>query len=141
MSNGLRKKSEAWLHQRGIVHPQAQWLVTFQVLLAVVLTVGLLLGGGIRFGLGFGIGSLLVSINFFVLAKIVPQLIQVQQGNVFALLSSFYLRLFFAAIVLFLAIVPARLPPVAILAGLSTILVTIVVWIGKYIVTQQHKEA
>ncbi len=141
MSNGLRKKSEAWLHRRGVVNPQSQWMVQFQTLLAVGLTVGLLVIGWKQFGVGFGIGAFLATMNFFVLAKIVPQLIQVQKGGVFALLTSFYLRLFGTAIVLFLAIVPLRLPPVAVLAGLSTILVTIVVWIGKYIVTQQHKEA
>ena len=137
----LRKNLEAWLRQRGIIHPQAQWLVVFQTLLSVVIPLGIFGCGWYRFGIGFGTGALLASCNFYVLAKIVPQLIQENKGSIFAVLTSFYIRLFLTAIALFLAIVPAKLPPISILAGLSTILVTFVVWIGKYIVTQQHKEA
>jgi hypothetical protein len=141
MMSGLRKKIEAWLCQRGIEHSQAQWLILFQTLLSFISTIGLVLAGQGGFGLGFGVGAFLATMNFFVLAKIVPQLIQSQKGSVFALLASFYFRLFLTAIALFLAIVWAGLSPIAVLAGLSTILVTFMVWTGKYIVTQQHKEA
>lgn len=127
--------------RRGIDHPQARWLILFQAALGVVLTVPVLLSGSDGYGLGFGLGALLSSVNFFFLAKLVLQLIQPGNGSVLALLVSFYARLLGTGVVLFLAIVPAGLPPVAILAGLSSLLMTFAVWTGKYIVTQQHKEA
>ena len=137
----LRKKSENWLCRRGIHNPQAQWLILFQAVCSMAGTV-LVLGSGRGWvGLGFGTGALLATVNFFVLARLVPQLIEESKGSIVALVASFYLRLLLAALVLFLAIVGLGLPPVAVLAGLSTILVTFMVWTGKYIATQQHKEA
>jgi hypothetical protein len=141
MTVRLRKSIEAWLNRRGIDHPQAQWMVEFQVAAAVAAWIGIVLCGWVQSGMGFGVGALLATMNFCVLARIVPQLIQEQKGSILAVLASFYLRLLLTAVVLFLALVPAGLPPISVLAGLSTILVTFMVWAGKYIVTQQHKEA
>jgi len=56
-------------------------------------------------------------------------------------ICSFYLRLVLTAVVLVLGIVVADFSVVVLLAGLSTVLVTFVVWGGRYILTNKHKEA
>jgi len=50
-------------------------------------------------------------------------------------------RLVLTAVVLVLGIVVADFSVVVLLAGLSTVLLTFVVWGGRYILTNKHKEA
>ena len=137
----LRKKSEMWLRARGIDHPDTQWLVQFQAGIAALGTGLMVVSGCLVSAAAFGIGALLVTVNFYFLAKLVPRLIGQEKGGVFALLCGFYLRLLGTVLVLFLVIVIAGLSPIGVVAGLSTLIVTFVVWTGKYIMTQQHKEA
>ncbi|MDZ7760925.1 MAG: ATP synthase subunit I [Desulfovermiculus sp.] len=137
----LRKKSEAWLQARGIDHPATQWLVLFQAGFAGLGTSLLVASGFFVGAAAFGTGALLATVNFYFLAKLVPRLIGQQKGGVCTLLCGFYLRLLGTVLVLFLIIVIAGLSPIGVVAGLSTLIVTCVVWTGKYIVTQQHKEA
>lgn len=88
----------------------------------------------------FVTGGLLASFNLSVLARLVPQLIWVQKGAVFALLISFYFRLIFTALILVVALVALKLPAVILLAGLSTLVGTLILGIGKYIVTLKHEK-
>ncbi|MBS3780345.1 MAG: ATP synthase subunit I [Desulfovermiculus sp.] len=139
--NRLREKSKGWLRARGIDHPGTQWLVMFQAGLAGLGTAFLVASGLWNGAAAFGTGALLATGNFYFLAKLVPRLIGQEKGGVCTLLCGFYLRLLGTVLALFLVIVTAGLSPIGVVAGLSTIIVTFVVWTGKYIVTQQHKEA
>ncbi|MFP4034741.1 MAG: ATP synthase subunit I [Desulfovermiculus sp.] len=137
----LRKKSELWLRARGIDHPGSQWLVQFQACLAALGTGAVVFSGSLFNAAAFGLGALLATVNFYFLAKLVPRLIEQEKGGVCTLLCGFYLRLLCTVLILFLVIVPAGLSPIGVVAGFSTLIVTFVVWTGKYFVTQQHKEA
>lgn len=116
-------------------------MVCFQAGLTVV-CLGILFGLGLRERLAaFATGAALISFNFFVLARMVPQLLLEQKGGVFSLLCGFYLRLALTAVVLYLAIAWARFPVVFLLAGLSTILATFAAWSGRFLMSNKHKEA
>ena len=129
-----------WLRARGIDDANTQWLVQFQAGIATLGTGLLVVSVCLVGAAAFGAGACLATVNFYFLAKLVPRLIGQQKGGVFALLCGFYLRLLGTVLVLFLVIVMAGLSPIGVVAGLSTLIVTFVVWTGKYIVTQQHKE-
>ncbi len=111
----------------------------------------LLLGGGIFFGvveglkglLPYVVGCLLVFFNFMVLARVLPGLILSRdaKASVVSLLFSFYSRLFLTGIVLLIGIVFLNFRIFPLILGLSSIVVSIVSWIVKYIVTDNHKEA
>lgn len=131
-----------FLYKRGIENPEIRWLVSFQLFLVLgVSCLLLILGLNKETLLAFVTGAALITFNFYVLAKVVPKLILVQKGAVGSLLFSFYSRLILTAIVLYVGLVLANLPILSFLAGLSTIICTIMVWTGKFIITYKHKEA
>jgi len=141
MVKKISQRVDSFLQGRGIDNPEVRWLVGFQM---AVVFIGAAAMGAI--GLfdrlpAFLVGAVLATVNFYVLAKMVPVLIFQQKGSVAALLLSFYFRLILTAVVLFLAVAWARLSVVVLLVGLSTVLVTISVWGGRFILTQKHKEA
>jgi uncharacterized membrane protein YjjP (DUF1212 family) len=141
MLRKISRKIDRFLLRRGIDNPEVRWLVGFQVAVVAAGALGLC-GTGLFSRLpAFLTGAVLATINFYVLAKMVPVLIFQRKGSVAALLFSFYFRLGLTAVVLVLAVAWARFSVVTLLAGLSTVLVTIAVWGGKFIVTQKHKEA
>lgn len=129
------------VHRAGIDHPEIGWMVKFQYLLVPLAAALIYLGGNVDWLAPFLLGALLATFNFTVLARIVPRLVFMRQGGVFSLLVSFYLRLFFTAGVLFLAIAGARFSIPALLLGLSTVLVSLTAWGGKFLLTHKHKEA
>lgn len=96
--------------------------------------------GGVHFA-AFGVGAALSFANFYTLARIVPHLVLSQSGGTFSLLFAFYLRLLLTGCVLFLCIAWLKFPVGSLLFGLSTVLLTILVWLGKFVLTHKHKEA
>lgn len=129
------------LERHGLEHPEIRWMVQFQFCLALAGTALCGLGGFFEALPAFAVGAGLATFNFFVLARMVPKLVQMRKGGTFSLLCSFYLRLVLTAVVLVLGIVVADFSVVVLLAGLSTVLLTFVVWGGRYILTNKHKEA
>jgi hypothetical protein len=106
---------------------------------------GLGIGISLIFGLTswafeFIVGALLGGVNFYALAKIVQQLIFVRRGAVASLLVSFYFRLLFTAIVLYVVIVFFKANIVALLSGLSVVIINILIF-GATLVGQKLKEA
>lgn len=137
----IRKKTNDWLRQRGIRNPEVRWLVRLH--LVIILSGSALffaLAGGVHFA-AFGLGAVLSFVNFYILARIVPHLVWSQSGGTFSLLFGFYLRLLLTGCVLFLCIAWLKLPVVSLLLGLSTVLLTILVWFAKFVLTHKHKEA
>jgi hypothetical protein len=140
MNKEINQKINRLLISQGISHPEIHWFVKCQF---VTLFIGICAVSG--FGNGYQVasfvtGGLLASFNLSVLARLVPQLIWVQKGAVFALLISFYFRLIFTALILVVALVALKLPAVILLAGLSTLVGTLILGIGKYIVTLKHEK-
>jgi hypothetical protein len=79
-------------------------------------------------GPAFAAGALLATVNFFFLAKVIQEIVHVQRGAVAALLFGFYLRLILTGVALFLLIAWGEVSAVALLAGLTTVVVAIFVW-------------
>ncbi len=116
-----------------------KWLIRVQVLVGIL---GSVFFGFIDF-LSFSsylIGALLSFFNFLVLARRIPVLIKMSKGSVFFLLVSFYFRLLFTALVLFICIAVIRLPVYSLLLGLSTVVITVFLWMGKFIFITYYKQ-
>ena len=136
----VNRKVEGFFYKRGIDVPEIRILMRNQLYLT-----GLGIGISLIFGLTtwafeFIVGTLLGGINFYALAKIVQQLIFVRRGAVASLLVSFYFRLLFTAIVLYVVIVFFKANIVALLSGLSIVIINILIF-GATLVGQEMKEA
>ncbi len=117
-----------------------KWLIKTQF--SVVILGGLIfLFFGKFYLASFLVGALLVTFNFLILARKLPFLIKTQKGSVFSLLVSFYSRLLFTGVVLFFCIAVVKFPIFSLLIGLSTVIVTIMLWGLKFILLYKHKEA
>ena len=136
----VNRKVEGFFYKRGIDAPEIRILLRNQLYLT-----GLGIGISLIFGLTtwafeFIVGTLLGGINFYALAKIVQQLIFVRRGAIASLLVSFYFRLLFTAIVLYVVIVFFKANIVALLSGLSVVIINILIF-GATLVGQKMKEA
>lgn len=132
---------ERFLHRRGFAHPDVRRLVAYQVFLAGASSIVALAATGFSvWGLSFAAGALLITINFWALAKVAQQLVYVQKGAVTALLLVFYFRLILTGLALFALIVWLRSPMTALLAGVSTVAVS-GLWFGLSRVREKSKEA
>ncbi|MFW5734933.1 MAG: ATP synthase subunit I [Oceanidesulfovibrio sp.] len=135
---------ESRLYQRGFTQPAVRRLISWQILL----TMAVLPAGALFFWVGlwplaFAAGSLLATFNFYFLAKSLQQIVYVKYDRqlLVSMLFRFYGRLGITAVALFLLIVWCRVPVVALVAGLSTVVATIVVWGGARLFEQNAKEA
>ncbi len=137
----IRTKTNNFLRSQGIEHSEIQWMIKLYIFLVLVLTsiFGVMFAPAMQ--IAYLIGALLTFLNFFVLARTVPKLIFVRKGAVFSLLTVYYLRLMFTALILFVAIAGVKLPVISLLIGLSTLLITFIIWFGKYLVKYKKKEA
>ena len=137
----INQTADEVLRRRGIENPEVRHLI---VLHSIIFLGGLILyacfGSLAHFG-AYALGGCLSMGNFYLLAKIVPQVIGGQKGGTFVLLFGFYLRLLGTGLILFLAVAWLRMPIVSLLLGLSTVFLNIVIWLGKFILTHKHKEA
>ncbi len=140
---GIRRIKKKMRDSRWIIDPVVKWVVMWQVFF--------LFGGGLAFDLYKGswwavsyiVGGLLVFFNFLVLARIIPDLVvsKAVKASIVSLLFSFYSRLLFTGIVLLVCIVFLRFPIYPLIVGLSTIILGIILWIAKYMLTNNYKEA
>ncbi len=126
--------------KQGIDQPEILWFLRCQFLCVVSVLIPVSLIGTMDQSAAFAVGALLASLNLFALARLVPQLIWLQNGAVFTLLVSFYSRLLFTAVILFIALVFLKLSAVFFLIGFSTVVVTLILGIGKYIFTLKHEK-
>lgn len=139
--NRMARAVESYFAKNGIRSIEARSLLKIQFLvLFLSLALGYLFAERSLF-LSFAVGALLITFNFFVLARVVSRLVWLQKGAVFPLLVSFYSRLILTGLVLYLAIVVAGFSVISLLLGLSTVLVTILIWSSRVFVAQKLKEA
>ena len=139
--NKIKTIVNDFLQRQGVEHPEVQWLIKVQTLLVIFITSVIALLFSNKVLVAYVIGALLTYFNFFVLARTVPKLIFVRKGAVFNLLVVYYMRLMFTAVILFIAIAGIKLPAVSLLIGLSTLLITFIMWFGKYLMIYKNKEA
>lgn len=130
------------LNGQGIENPEIQWLIKVDV--------GLILLGSTAAGIifdfqsfsGFLIGALLGFFNFFLLARRMTYFVLTpKRAAIIKLLVFFYLRLLFTALILFISIAGIQLSAISILTGFSTLVLTLIIWIGRYFVNYKIKEA
>ena len=92
----------------------------------------------------FALGTLLITWNFYFIAKFAQQAIFFRYSRkvLFKLLFSFYGRLIITGLVLAVLILKLQVPSVALLAGLSTVVASITVWgLALVLGEQKVKEA
>ncbi|KUJ95898.1 MAG: ATP synthase I [Desulfonauticus sp. 38_4375] len=137
--NKVNKKVEKFLYQRNFKVEGVRKLVRNQIYLSlggIVLTLPFFSS----WWLEFSIGSLLGLFNFYFLAKLIQELVYIKRGAVAALLFQFYLRLFITGIVLFITIVYLKADIIALLGGLSIVLLNVILF-GLILVGEKFKEA
>ena len=137
----INKKVESFLHRRGFTHPDVRNLVRIQLYLVT----GTCLFAAIAFGfapwaLALAAGAVLATFNFWSLAKFGQHLAYMRKGAVVSLLIRFYGRMLLSGLVIYGLIVWGQCSIAALLAGLSTVVVSAIFW-GVAGFRQKAKEA
>lgn len=132
------------LFRRGFVNPDIRMLVRNQILLAGFSTVFCLAVLGFSaWAWSYGAGAVLATLNFWFLAGFGVRI--TSQPNrteaVLATLTRFYLRLGLTGAVLYALIVWAGARPVALLTGVSIIVVNFLCWGAVKIAASGTREA
>ncbi len=125
----INRQLDHWLFQRGFHLAPVRLFFRIQFWLATVVPL-LLLGVDSSWARDFWAGAWLAIINFYFLARLAQQLLFIRKGATVALLVSFYGRLLLTALVLAGLIVWLRASVVALLFGLSTVVMSIALWGG-----------
>lgn len=140
----LRHRIEAHLYARGVRNASVRALLTRQCLLAVV-AMGVGVAGGIfhPWLLHFGIGVGIVTANFYFLATSIARRLEsgVQGPLVASTIVRFYGRLILTGVLLAVLLVFGKISLAALLAGLSTVVATILIWGVESYLAQHSKEA
>ncbi len=138
----VHRRLEAALYRRGFESPTVRTLLINQVYIGVaVFLVSLLVTGAGRWAVDFACGALLITVNFYLLARTVQRLIFMRKGAVIFLLLGFYFKLFLFGLALYLLIVYAHASVTALLAGLSTVVANIFLWGATQVLGHKVKEA
>lgn len=120
---------DRFLYARGFVQDDIRSLMRSQLLLSLALALGLL---GVTLGSpwaqAFLAGALIITLNFWALAHVVQQLVYVRKGAIFTLLVIFYGKLLISGVLLYLVLGVWHLPVWGLVAGLSTVVVSIIAW-------------
>jgi hypothetical protein len=138
MLGKVKRKIERSLYHRGYHEPGVRKLVLNQILILLASVPALLLGGS---GQDFFCGVFLGTLNFLCLARIVQEVVQLQRGAVAIQLFSFYGRLALTALAFYLLIVLKEASVVWLLAGVSTVLINILLWGMTQFLGKTSKEA
>lgn len=112
-------------------------MIRTQLLLAAFSTVALSLGSGLaNWALSYSAGCILVTVNFWGMAKVAQKLTGGRKGSTTALLLFFYFRLILIGLALFVLIawLDASIP--GLLVGLLTVVATVII-VGMHAVV--HK--
>lgn len=127
----ITERIDAWLYARGFTNHDVRRLMRLQIIVCVLsLATGFSLMAKDLALVGFPVGSLLATWNFYELAKAVPKLLfgGYSRELLIALLAGFYFRLILTGVALFVLIAWGNVSIVALVAGLSTVVATIILW-------------
>ena len=138
----IKTKMESWLYKRGFEIPEVRQLISMQLALASVsiLVVSIVTGFG-SWATAFTVAALLVTVNFYHLAKFVQKIVYVRKGAVLATLIRFYGRLILTGVVLYALIAWVHADVFALLAGVSTVVASSLLWGATRIFGHNVKEA
>jgi hypothetical protein len=141
MTLKIRHKLDRFLYRRGLQVNEVRRLLIYQVLVAFFLSLAFLLFLRDLWAVHFSLAAFLATLNFYILAQVIQKLVFVRQKAVLSLLLNFYARLAGLAVALYVMLIWAQFSVVAVLAGLSTILVSIMLWGAIFYIEQKEKEA
>ncbi len=139
---GIPERIDRALLRRGFSQMEVRRLVRVQIVLSGVLALACIVAAGLSaWGLAFAAGAALATVNFYSLARFVQHIVNQPRGAVMALLLRFYGRLILTGAALYGLIVWLNAPAWALLAGLSTVVVTAVYWGASRLHGHNVKEA
>jgi hypothetical protein len=125
----LVQKIDAMLYRRGFAVADARKLMRNQLLLAAGASLLVCMGTGFSgWGLSFSAGALIITVNFWWLAKAAQELVKVKSGAVFTLLTLFYGRLIVTGVAIALLVAWLGASVFGLLAGLSTVVMNATLW-------------
>jgi hypothetical protein len=126
-AGSLDRKLESWLYRRGYANPGIRGLVKCQFYVALLSSAAVFVLRPL-WGMAFAAGALLSTVNFLFLAKVVQEIVHVRKSAAAPLLFGFYFRLLLTGAALYLLIAWIGVSTVALLAGLTTVVVAIFIW-------------
>lgn len=132
------------MFRRGFKIPEVRRIVRNQLyILCVSLIVAAALGWVAPVFFHFAAGVLLITFNFYTLAKCIQQIVYFTSSRraIFELLVRFYGKLLLTGAALFALIVWGGVSVPALLAGLSTVIMTILFWGASQMLGHKAKEA
>jgi len=125
----MRKPVDRFLLRRGFTHRDGRALVRDQIVLAAVTSsAALVLSGFGGWGLAYVGGAALVTVNFWWLVRFAQGLLAGTAGAVGRAFFGYFARLGLTGAALYVMIVPGACPVWAVLTGMATVFVTIVIW-------------
>ncbi len=125
----MRERLDRLLARLGFHHPEGRALVRDQIVMALVTSLTALALSRLEpWGVAYASGAALITVNFWWLVKFAQGLLSNTAGMVGGAFFRFFLRLGVTGAGLYAMIVEAGWPVWAILAGMSTVMVTILVW-------------
>ncbi|MFP5222653.1 MAG: ATP synthase subunit I [Acidobacteriota bacterium] len=125
----MRNYLDRMLLRIGFTHPEGRTLMRDQIIMALVTSlVALSLSELGEWGVAYACGALLITVNFWWLIRFAQGLLASAAGAVGGTFFRFFVRLSVTGAGLYAMIVAAQWPVWAILAGMSTVMVTILVW-------------
>ena len=142
MLSDVMNRIEGWLWERGLKRSEVRRLVAVQIVFAALSSIAVMLGSFFSgWSLHYGAVAILMTVNFYHLAKFAQGIVHVRRGAVLALLLRFYGRLILSGFVLFALIWFGRASAVALLAGASTVVVSSMIWACSHYMGHKAKEA
>ncbi|HDQ41029.1 MAG TPA: ATP synthase subunit I [Desulfonatronum sp.] len=132
---------ENFLWHQGFILDEVRVLVRNQIYCVCLGLAFLMLTHLHPWAIAFLSGTVLITVNFWLLAKGLQGIIHTRDGAVAISLLRFYGRLILTGLVLFGLIVWGGLPVPALLAGLSTVVLNILLWGVFRFHRQKVKEA
>jgi hypothetical protein len=128
-ATGVRKRLDALLLRLGFTHPEGRALLRDQLVLALVTSLtALSLSGLGTWGVAYSCGALLSTVSFWWMVRFAQGLLSSTAGAVGGAFFGYFVRLGMTGAGLYVMVVSAGWPVWSILAGMSTVMVTILVW-------------
>lgn len=141
LTNRMNVKIDTFLAHRGFYLEDVRSLMRNQLYLVGLGLLGVVFSGMHPWATALFAGIILISVNFWFLAKGLQGIVQAREGAVAVSLVRFYVRMILTGAILFGLIVWGGMSVPALLAGLSTVMISILCWgIFRY-QRQKVKEA
>ena len=140
----LNEKIEKRLYFKGFRLPDIRSILRIQIqLCGIAIVTALCTVWFSVWPITFAIGAVIATLSFFSIAKFIQQIIlqEYDRGMLTGMLFRFYGRLLIVGVVVAALIVKAHVPMMALVAGLATSMVTMLIWMISRQNERKTKEA